>query len=86
MKKSNIFIEYSSNYTFSLNLTQTASQINPINVNVSHVIANTLPTTNQYFDYFKYLSQEDITCYNYAIGNSSYLLPCPFLLSKYFHI
>lgn len=70
------------NYTFKLDINQTKSEINPIKVEIYHEIYNTLATTNQYFDYFKYLSKDDIACYNESIGNSSYLYPCPFILSK----
>jgi len=50
---------------------------------MDHMIYNSFGTTNLYFDYFKYLSEEDIACYNYSIGNSSYLYPCPFLTSTH---
>lgn len=81
MKKQNIFIAQNSNYTFRLDISQSKSQINPINISIDHMIYNSMGTTNQYFDYFKYLSKEDMRCYNQSIGNASYLFPCPFLLS-----
>jgi len=56
MKRGNIFIDYNSNYTFKLDISQTKSEINPLKVQHYHTINNSLATTNQYFDYFKYLS------------------------------
>lgn len=82
MKKQNLFIQSNSNYTYKLDIVQTKSQINPVKVTLEHTIYNTMSSTNQYFDFFKYLSKEDIACYNYSIGNFSYLYPCPFLLSN----
>lgn len=81
MKKGNIFVPLSANYSFLLDMREARSSINPISIRVTHEINNTAVTTNQRFDYFKYLSPADLACYNQSIGNLSYLYPCPFLLS-----
>jgi hypothetical protein len=55
-------------------------------VQIQYDIYNYNGTSCNYFDFFYYVSDSDIDCYNYAIGNESYLFPCPFLSNNYARI
>lgn len=82
LRKDNIFIKNSTYYSFKTSLDQSQQQLIPCDITFDHMIENSLATTNQYFDYFTYMSPADLICYSEAIGNKSYLFPCPFLLSN----
>lgn len=45
-------------------------------------ISSTIPSFNYYFDYFYYLTGQDVSCYQQSVKNQSYLFPCPFINSK----
>ena len=55
----------------------------PSFIDITYDINNYNGTSNNYFDLFYYVSEADINCYESAIGNESYLFPCPFLSNNY---
>lgn len=82
MMKDNIFVPQGARYEYELTIQQTENNLNPFsNMTLNHTIANSITTTQQYFDYFPYLSKGDKICYQDAVGNMSYLFPCSFLHS-----
>jgi large-conductance mechanosensitive channel len=46
-------------------------------------VNNTIPQFGDYFDYFYYLMENDLECYNAAISNASFLFPCSFLTNHF---
>lgn len=63
LRKDNIFIKNSTYYSFNTSLDQSQQQLIPCDVTFDHMIENSLATTNQYFDYFTYMSTADLKCY-----------------------
>lgn len=51
-------------------------------MSVQGTIANSVPSYNSYFDYFYFLTPQEVSCYQQAVNNQSYLFPCPFVNSK----
>lgn len=59
------------------------AELIPINLTLQTTVTNTIPTFGNYFDYFYYLTPKDLTCYNDAVNNNSFVFSCPFTTNRY---
>jgi hypothetical protein len=82
-EKKNILVKESEYYMFNVALEKQNADLIPSYLDIQYDIYNYYGTSCNYFDFFYYVSQTDIDCYLNAIGNQSYLFPCPFLSNNY---
>lgn len=54
---------------FQVGLEKQNADLIPSYVDIEYDIYNYNGTSCNYFDFFYYVSESDIQCYNYAIGN-----------------
>jgi len=82
ISKRNVYIEANSHYLSFIELERRNAELIPTNISMQTVISSTVPSYSYYFDYFYYLSQQDVSCYQQSVQNQSYLFPCPFINNK----
>lgn len=81
--KRNISIPNDSQYIAKVDIIREDAELIPINISLQTSIENTIPSSNNYFDYFYCLANSDVTCYSESVNNQSYLYPCPFIDNRY---
>lgn len=81
--KGNLVVQQGSSYLSNVLINKQNSYLIPTTIRLSTNIANSIPTFGNYFDFFFYLTQVDIACYEQAVNNQSFMFPCPFVANKY---
>lgn len=64
LSKRNVFVEQGSRYICSVIVKRENAELIPTSLTFSNQIANAIPTLGNYFDFFSYLNQKDVQCYN----------------------
>ena len=59
-----MFVEESSRYICSIDIQRENAELIPTTLSFSNQITNTIPTFGDNFDFFSYLSEKDVMCYN----------------------
>jgi len=57
-------VEESSRYICSIDIQRENAELIPTTLSFSNQITNTIPTFGDNFDFFSYLSEKDVMCYN----------------------
>ena len=80
--KRNVQVPKDSQYMATVEIQRQNAELTPMTIELQSGIVNTIPSYNNHFDYFDYLTEEDSNCYSQSVYNHGYLYPCPFLQNK----
>lgn len=70
-------------FVSAVELKRENAELIPTTVSLQATITGSIPRGGDYFDYFYYLTPNDLQCYQYAVQNQSYLFPCSFLSNHF---
>ena len=63
MCKENLFLGNQSWYEYKIDLLRSNADLISSDISIAYSLNNSIPSTNQYFDYFPYISNDDLRCY-----------------------